>query len=69
MSKTYSAANIVAAHVSAYSFLITYANICLRSISVNREESENYYKHFKMTHLFNENYIELLKCKMILTIH
>lgn len=55
MSKTYSAANMIAAHINAQSFLITYANISLRSTSVNREESENDSKHFKMTHLFPEN--------------
>lgn len=63
MSKTYCAANMIAAHINAQSFLITYANISLRSTSVNREESEIDSKHFKMTHLFPENYSELFKYK------
>lgn len=48
----YSAANIIAAHIHAYSFLITYANICLRSASVNMEEIENCSKHLKIVHYF-----------------
>lgn len=59
----YGAANMIAAHVHVQSFLITYANICLRSTSVNRWESENDSKYFKMTHLFPENYSELFKYK------
>lgn len=56
----YSAANMIAAHIQAYSFLITYANICLRSTSVNREEIENYSKHFKITHYFLKDTVRCL---------
>lgn len=48
----YSDANIIAAYIQAYSFLIAYANFCLRSTSVNMEKVENDSKHLKITHYF-----------------
>lgn len=65
----YSAANIIAAHIHAYIFLITYANICLRSTSVNWEEIENDSKHFKITHYFLKATVKCLNTNIDNILH
>lgn len=65
----YSAANIIAAHIHAYSFLITYANICLRSTSVNRKEIGNYSKHFKIAHYFLKATVRCLNTNIDSILH